>query len=66
MHVASVDEFRCNVGPAWRATCLLIHKLIYLLNIPGKGEKVKFSMARSLIVENLLPQDVGPIINYLQ
>ena len=28
--------------------------------------KVKFSMARSLKVENLLPQNVGSIINYLQ
>ena len=27
---------------------------------------VKSSMARSLPVENLLPQNVGPIINYLQ
>ena len=29
-------------------------------------KKVKSSMARSLSVENLLPQNVGPIINYLQ
>ena len=28
--------------------------------------KVKFSMARSLPLENLLPQNVGSIINYLQ
>ena len=28
--------------------------------------KVKFSMAKSLPVENLLPQNVGSIINYLQ
>ena len=28
--------------------------------------KVKSSMARSLPVENLLPQNVGSIINYLQ
>ena len=28
--------------------------------------KVKSSMARSLQVENLLPQNVGSIINYLQ
>ena len=32
----------------------------------GKGKKVKSSMARSLPVENLLPQNVGSIINYLQ
>ena len=30
------------------------------------GEKVKSSMARSLPEENLLPQNVGSIINYLQ
>ena len=29
-------------------------------------KKVKFSMARSLRVENLLPQNLGSIINYLQ
>ena len=29
-------------------------------------KKVKSSMARSLPVENLLPQIVGSIINYLQ
>ena len=31
-----------------------------------KGKKVKSSMAKSLPVENLLPQNVGSIINYLQ
>ena len=31
-----------------------------------KQVKVKSSMARSLPVENLLPQNVGSIINYLQ
>ena len=30
------------------------------------NKKVKSSMARSLPVENLLPQNVGSIINYLQ
>ena len=30
------------------------------------GVKVKSSMARSLPLENLLPQNVGSIINYLQ
>ena len=30
------------------------------------GKKVKSSMARSLPVENLLPQKVGSIINYFQ
>ena len=29
-------------------------------------EKIKFSMARSLPVENIPPQNVGSIINYLQ
>ena len=29
-------------------------------------KKVKSSMARSLPVENLLPQNVGSIVNYLQ
>ena len=31
-----------------------------------KGEKVKPPMARSLPVENLPPQNVGSIVNYLQ
>ena len=31
-----------------------------------KPIKVKSSMAKSLPVENLLPQNVGSIINYLQ
>ena len=31
-----------------------------------KKKKVKSSMAKSLPVENLLPQNVGSIINYLQ
>ena len=31
-----------------------------------KKVKVKSSMARSLPVENLLPQNVGSIMNYLQ
>ena len=31
-----------------------------------KKVKVKSSMARSLPVENLLPQNVGSIVNYLQ
>ena len=30
------------------------------------SKKVKSSMAKSLPVENLLPQNVGSIINYLQ
>ena len=29
-------------------------------------KRVKSSMARSLPVENLLPQNVGSVINYLQ
>ena len=40
--------------------------LIYMV-LKSKGkDKVKSSMARSLPVENLLPQNVGSIINYLQ
>ena len=31
-----------------------------------KGKKVKSSMAKSLPVKNLLPQNVGSILNYLQ
>ena len=31
-----------------------------------RSKKVKSSMARSLPVENILPQNVGSIINYLQ
>ena len=31
-----------------------------------KMEKVKSTMTRSFSVENLLPQNVGSIINYLQ
>ena len=31
-----------------------------------KGKKVKSSTARNLPLENLLPQNVGSIINYLQ
>ena len=38
----------------------------YMLIDASKGKKVKSSMARSLPVENLLPQNVGSIINYLQ
>ena len=34
-------------------------------NTHGK-KKVKSSMVKSLPVENLLPQNVGSIINYLQ
>ena len=34
--------------------------------IPSRNKNVKSSMARSLPVENLLPQNVGSIINYLQ
>ena len=31
-----------------------------------RDKKVKSSIARNLPVENLLPQNVGSIINYLQ
>ena len=31
-----------------------------------KSKKVKSSMVRSLPVENLLPQNVGSVINYMQ
>ena len=43
-----------------------------VLNVADVGEaninvkKFKSSMARSLLVENLLPQNVGLIINYFQ
>ena len=37
-----------------------------VVNVPDVKKKVKSSMARSLPVENLLPQNVGSIINYLQ
>ena len=37
-----------------------------LVSRTDKKVKVKSSMARSLPVENLLPQNVGSIINYLQ
>ena len=40
--------------------------MFVLLKTRGKGKKVKSSMAKSLPVENLLPQNVGTIINYLQ
>ena len=40
-------------------------KLCRLVSGFGKV-KVKYSMAKSLPVENLLPQNVGSIINYLQ
>ena len=40
---------------------------VLILNvIYGTVKKVKSSMAKSLPVENLLPQNVGSIINYLQ
>ena len=38
----------------------------YLVFYICKGKKVKSSMAKSLPVENLLPQNVGSIINYLR
>ena len=41
------------------------NKLIQLL-ADNKKVKVKSSMAKSLPVENLLPQNVGSIINYVQ
>ena len=41
-------------------------KVIHWEGPGGMGEKVKSTMARSLPVENLLPQNVGSIINYLQ
>ena len=38
----------------------------YRISRPQGAVKVKSSMAKSLPVENLLPQKVGSIINYLQ
>ena len=44
-----------------------ISKLAAALRVPHVVKvKVKSSMARSLPGENLLPQNVGSIINYLQ
>ena len=37
-----------------------------MLSVGPKGKMVKSSMAKSLPVENLVPQNVGSIINYLQ
>ena len=46
---------------------LLVRKISSMLFfVAGSSIKVKSSMARSLPVENLLPQNVGSIINYLQ
>ena len=41
-------------------------KFVFVVNIRPIKVKVKSSMARSLPVENLLPQKVGSIINYFQ
>ena len=45
---------------------LAVDTHLKLLDRTVSGKKVKSSMARSLPVENLLPQNVGSIINYLQ
>ena len=39
---------------------------MYIVYSTMNGKKVKSSIARSLPVENILPQNVGSIINYLQ
>ena len=49
-----------------KSRILLINALIFSHLNFCKKVKVKSSMARSLPVENLLPQNVGSIINYLQ
>ena len=43
--------------------CKICSQCVGVMNIKGN---VKSSVARSLPVENLLPQNVGLIINYLQ
>ena len=52
-----------------RGICLLsvvgkLYGRVFIKRV--KGKKVKSSMAKSLTVENILPQNVGSIINYLQ
>ena len=46
--------------------CHLAFVIFIMKNNWEISRKVKSSMARSLPVENLLPQNVGSIINYLQ
>ena len=43
-----------------------VRRLLLDLDAYGYKKKVKSSMAKSLPVENLLPQNVGSMINYLQ
>ena len=45
---------------------LLVFLIKICINLHLIENKIKSSMARSLPVENLLPQNVGSIINYLQ
>ena len=57
--ISSESDIDNEIGNEAEASCLLT-----CCNI--SKVKVKSSMARSLPVENLLPQNVGSIINYLQ
>ena len=50
---------RCQTAPDIPSAATHCNKLY-------KSKKVKSSMARSLPLENLLPQNIESIINYLQ
>ena len=60
----------------WYAVMTRSYSLLMSVTIGGRMDdyfifrllnvKVKYFMSRSLQVENLLPQNVGSIINYLQ
>ena len=44
----------------------ILHTMSTCIDLATANKKVKSSMARSLPVENLPPQNMGSIINYLQ
>ena len=50
----------------WRNICLADNPVVVLNEHLFLLVMVKVSMARCLPVENLLPENVGSIINYLQ
>ena len=61
------NELMClNSWPKPNEISINAGKTEYMLLTYYKKVKVKSSMAKSLPVENLLPQNVGSIINYLQ
>ena len=72
--VCNVFRYRCCCIVAVGMSCVdeIVKSSAYDIIFMLAGErgvscvKVKSSMARSLPVENLLPQNVGSIINYLQ